>query len=285
MDILSRAVQVRSAVNALRAEGKRIGFVPTMGYLHEGHLSLVRIAREHVDEVIASIFVNPTQFGPGEDLEAYPRDLPRDCDLLVKEGVRFVFHPPPEEMYPPGCVTTVDPGPLAERLCGAERPGHFRGVATVVLKLFEILRPHMAVFGQKDAQQCAVIERLVRDLNLDVEILRAPTVREPDGLALSSRNTYLSPEERKAAPVLYRALRAGEELVRAGERAGPRVQSAIQETLSGEPLVASVDYAAVVDGRTLEDLKRLRGDVLLASAIRIGKTRLIDNIPLDVGEE
>lgn len=255
------------------------GFVPTMGYLHEGHLSLIRRARAENDLVAVSIFVNPTQFGPHEDYNRYPRDLERDLRLLEPLQVDLVFVPSVEEMYPPGFQTWVIVEELSRPLEGASRPGHFRGVATVVAKLFNIVQPDRAYFGQKDAQQAVVIRRMVRDLNFPVEIVVCPTVREPDGLALSSRNTYLNPQERQAATILFRALQAAKARYEAGERDGERLREAMREVLRGEPL-ARVDYVSVADPETLEELSRVEGPAFLSLAVYIGNTRLIDNLLL-----
>lgn len=284
MDVVRTQPELRAAVGAWRKEGSRVGFVPTMGALHEGHLSLVRLARERAGRVVASVFVNPTQFGPGEDFERYPRQPERDAELLAGAGCHLLFLPEPSTIYPPGHSTFVDsagPGSPAEGLEGAHRPGHFRGVATVVAGLLSLVQPDVAVFGEKDAQQLAVVRRLVRDLHLPVEIVSGPTVREPDGLALSSRNAYLSPEERRAAAVLHRALRAAEEAVAGGERRGDEVRRRLREVLDSEPL-ARVEYAEVVDAETFRPVERLAGRVVLPLAVRVGGTRLIDNFPLNV---
>ena len=256
-----------------------VGLVPTMGALHEGHLSLVRHARAGDDTVVASIFVNPTQFGPGEDYARYPRDPDRDLALLRDLGTDVVFMPPVEEMYPEGFDTYVEVEKLTRVLEGAHRPGHFRGVATVVTKLFNIVQPHRAYFGQKDAQQLVVIRRLTRDLGLPVEVVGLPTVREPDGLAMSSRNAYLSPEERRAAPVLHRSLEAAEEMWRAGVRDASVVRQRMNEVLAAEPL-ARVDYVSVADAETLEELETAGRPALVSLAVQIGGTRLIDNVTL-----
>lgn len=274
---------VREMMNA-RAEwpvSRQVGFVPTMGYLHEGHLSLVRQARRENDAVIASIFVNPTQFGPHEDLNTYPRDLPRDLRLLEEEGVDVVFSPTSAEMYPAGFVTYVDPtGALAEQAEGTSRPGHFRGVATVVLKLFEIVRPQRAYFGQKDGQQAAVIQRMVQDLNLPLQLRVLPTVREADGLAMSSRNAYLLGEDRAAARVLYRALQAGRAVFDAhpGERASLATKAMI-DTVQAEPR-ARLDYAEIRDTHDFLLRDTLVAPALLLIAARVGPARLIDNFLL-----
>jgi len=250
-----------------------------MGALHEGHLSLVRRARADDDVVVVSIFVNPTQFGPGEDYARYPRDPDHDLALLRDLGTDLVFMPPVEEMYPQGFDTYVEVEKLAQVLEGTSRPGHFRGVATVVAKLFNIVQPHRAYFGQKDAQQLAVIRRLTRDLDLPVEVVGLPTVREPDGLAMSSRNAYLSHEERKAALVLYRSLEVAQELWRSGVRDASLIRQRMGELLAGEPL-ARVDYVSVADAETLEELETVDRPALVSLAVRIGKTRLIDNVGL-----
>ncbi|MFZ8843443.1 pantoate--beta-alanine ligase [Thermoflexus sp.] len=255
------------------------GFVPTMGYLHEGHLSLVRRARAENDRVAVSVFVNPTQFGPHEDYARYPRDLERDLRLLEPLGVDLVFVPSVEEMYPPGFQTWVIVEEVSRPLEGASRPGHFRGVATVVAKLFNILQPDRAYFGQKDAQQTVVIRRMVQDLNIPVEIVICPTVREPDGLAMSSRNTYLNPEERRAATVLFRALQAAKARYEAGERDAERLREAMREVIRAEPL-ARIDYVSVAHPETLQELERVEGPALLSLAVYIGTTRLIDNLML-----
>lgn len=260
--------------------GGKLGLVPTMGYLHAGHASLVERARRENDRVAASLFVNPTQFGPGEDLARYPRDLERDQALLQSAGCEMLFAPPVEEMYPPGAATFVDVGPPAEPLEGARRPGHFRGVATVVLKLFGIFRPERAYFGQKDAQQLAVIRRMARDLNLAVEIVGCPTVREADGLAMSSRNAYLTPEERRAAVALFRALDAARNLWAQGERRGDVLRAAMKGVLDAEPL-ARTDYVSAADPDSLVEIDEAKGPVLLSMAVFLGKARLIDNVVLE----
>ena len=259
----------------------RIGLVPTMGYLHAGHLSLVRAARAGNGVVVASVFVNPTQFGPGEDLSRYPRDLPRDLDLLSGAGVDVVFTPSAEQMYPPGFNTYVEPGGrVTERLEAASRPGHFRGVATVVMKLFQLTLPHNAYFGQKDAQQVAVIRQMVRDLNLPVTLRIMPIIREQGGLAMSSRNSYLSAQEREAATVLNRALLAGRNAFERKPEGGPAtVARTIAEAIAAEPR-ATLDYTDVCDPDTFEPLTSLRAPALLAVAARIGPARLIDNLLL-----
>ena len=277
MRVITTIAELRTARAALQGT---TGLVPTMGYLHEGHLSLVRRARAENDHVITTIFVNPTQFGPSEDLTRYPRDLPRDLALLEAEKVDLVFAPDVSEMYPPGFGTFIDVGPIAAPLEGAARPGHFRGVATVVCKLFAITSPHRAYFGQKDAQQTLVIRRMTLDLNLPVEIVVCPIVREPDGLAMSSRNVYLNPEERRAATVLFRALRAAQERFAAGERNGDALRAAMRAVIDAEPL-ARADYVSVADLDDLRELETVTGRALASLAVRIGTTRLIDNCVLE----
>jgi len=273
-----------SELRALRAGlPEPVGFVPTMGFLHEGHLSLARRAHKECASAVASIFVNPTQFSPTEDLAAYPRDLDRDLAMLESAGTDLVFAPASDaEVYPPGYATWVTIGGITERLEGASRPTHFRGVATVVAKLFLLVRPQHAYFGQKDAQQALVVDRLIADLNFPIELVVAPTVREPDGLAMSSRNTYLSPAERSAAPVLRRALDLAEFLWKSGERNAARIRSAMTYLLDAEPL-ARVDYVSVADPSTLQEPETLGPRTLVSLAVRIGKTRLIDNTVLPPG--
>ena len=265
--------------DALRAAGRRIALVPTMGALHGGHVALIGRARKHAERVVVSIFVNPAQFGQGEDFARYPRDIEKDTQVVAGAGGDLLFVPGPAAMYPDGYQTFVTVEKVSLPLEGAARPGHFRGVATVVAKLLNITRPHVAVFGQKDAQQVVVIRRLVRDLNLGVEIDVVPTVREEDGLAMSSRNAYLSPEERRQAPVLYRSLRIGEDLIRAGERSASRVAAAVTAEISGKSS-ARLDYVSVADAETLEPAATLEAGsaVIISLAARFGSTRLIDNI-------
>lgn len=259
------------------------GLVPTMGYLHEGHLALVRRARADNARVAVSIFVNPTQFAPTEDLDSYPRDLARDLALLRQEGVDLVFAPDAAEIYPPGFQTEVRVQQVSQPLEGSARPTHFQGVATVVAKLFNILQPDRAYFGQKDAQQTVVLRRLVQDLNFNLELVVCPTVREADGLALSSRNAYLSPAERAAAPVLYRALTNAVDALKAGERRADVLRQVMQATIEAEPLARLV-YVSAADPETLQELERVKDEVLLSTAVFIGKTRLIDNIPVTLNE-
>jgi len=277
LKVFSTIDEMRSASRAARLTGKRLGLVPTMGALHEGHLSLVRAARAANDVVAASIFVNPAQFGPNEDLAKYPRSFERDCQLLEAERVDFVFAPSVEEMYPAGAVTWVTVEELSGKLDGRSRPGHFRGVATVVSKLFHIVEPDRAFFGQKDAAQVAVIRRMVRDLKVPVEIVVGPIVREADGLAMSSRNTYLSPEQRKQALVLHRSLKRVEALVVVGERNAARLAAAGLEEFRGEPAVR-LDYFEVVNADTLDPVENVAGGALVAVAGYVGTTRLLDNL-------
>jgi pantoate--beta-alanine ligase len=267
------------ACRAWRAAEDDVGLVPTMGFLHEGHLSLVRRAREECGRVAASIFVNPTQFGPGEDLASYPRDLARDLSLLASAGCDVAFVPTSGEMYPPGFETHVEVGAVASPLEGVIRPGHFRGVATVVTKLLNVVQPRRAYFGQKDAQQLAVIRRMARDLDMPVEIVGCPTVREPDGLAMSSRNTYLGPAEREAATVLYRALSAAREAWLGGERDAEELRDLMRAVLRSEPS-AKTDYVSVGDPDSLRELDDVAGPAVVSMAVWIGRTRLIDNIVL-----
>jgi pantoate--beta-alanine ligase len=281
MITVSTESDLRSHLAEYRRQGERIAFVPTMGALHAGHLSLIELGHRHAGRIVASVFVNPTQFGPEEDFSRYPRQLELDAGQLAASGCDLLFAPDVETIYPPGHTTYVDLGEPAEGLEGAFRPGHFRGVATVVCGLLNLVRPDVAVFGEKDAQQLAVIQRLVRDLHLPVEIVPGPTLREPDGLAMSSRNVYLAPEERSAATVLHRALRAAKVAVSAGERRGDEVRRLLAAMLSGEPL-ARVEYAEVVDAGTFRPVDTLRGELVLPIAVRIGATRLIDNLRLEV---
>jgi pantoate--beta-alanine ligase len=279
MKICKTIDEMRATSRAVRHSGKRLGLVATMGALHDGHLSLVRAAKMKCDAVAASIFVNPLQFGPNEDLAKYPRTFDRDVQLLENESVDILFAPAPDEMYPPGAVTYVTVEGLSERLCGKSRPGHFRGVATVVAKLFHIVEPDLAFFGQKDAAQVAIIRRMVRDLNLPVEIAVCPIVREPDGLAMSSRNAYLSAQERKGATVLNRSLSEVKKQFDQGERDSTRLIEAAKKVLAQEPTVR-LDYFEIVDPSTLDCLPNLTGTALVAVAAFAGSTRLIDNIVL-----
>lgn len=282
MQIIETISDMRRASRS-RPRGARLSLVPTMGALHEGHLSLVRAAREKTDQVAVSIFVNPTQFGPNEDFARYPRTFARDCELLERENVDLLFAPSVQEMYPEANITWVEVQGMSERLCGKSRPGHFRGVTTVVAKLFHIVRPDFAFFGQKDAAQVAIIRRMVRDLNMPVAIEVGPIVREPEGLAMSSRNAYLSPEERKTALVLYRSLLHAKELFEEGERNSAKLIAAAQAVLDKERR-AKLDYFEVVNPDTLEPESTVTKPVLAAVAAFVGKTRLIDNILIEPGK-
>ena len=281
MEIIQRVLPMKERCKKARSEGKVIGFVPTMGYLHEGHLALVREAKKMSDVVVVSVFVNPTQFGPSEDFDRYPRDATRDAEMLSNEEIDFLFMPKLEEIYPDQFRTTVTVRELSEKMCGASRPGHFEGVTTILLKLFHIVEPHFAFFGQKDAQQLVIIRRMVKDLNMDEEIVRVSTVRELDGLAMSSRNSYLSPEERKAATVLYRALDHALARIEEGERKTKTIMKEMKEIIQTEPL-AKIDYVCATDLNDLRDLKTLKGKCLVTVAAYFGKTRLIDNIIVEV---
>lgn len=272
---------MQQTAEELRNKGKIIAFVPTMGYLHEGHLSLMREGRRRADIVIASVFVNPTQFGPQEDLASYPRDFERDCALMESAQVDIVFHPRAEDMYPDGFQSYVTVEKVSQPLCGRSRPHHFRGVATVVAKLFNIIKPHVALFGWKDFQQVVVIQRMVKDLNFDLEIVGCPTMREPDGLAMSSRNTYLSAEERKEALGLKQALDEASALVRGGEREAAAILARVRQVLSERPGIR-LDYVELRHPETLENIERIEGPTLLAIAAYVGRTRLIDNCLLAV---
>lgn len=280
IQIVSTVEEVRNIVKAEKAKGKSIGFVPTMGYLHEGHVSLIKKAKEENDFVVVSIFVNPTQFGPNEDYSIYPRDLDRDSKLSEHGGADLIFHPTVDIMYPMGSKTTVEVSDVTERLCGASRPGHFKGVTTVVTKLFNIVAPHRAYFGEKDAQQLTVLQKMVKDLNVDIEIVPCPIVREEDGLAMSSRNVNLTAEDRKAALVLSRSLRTAKEKILQGEKNVGTIQSLIKSIIEEEPLVA-IDYIEIVDGYTLEPIETINGKVLIALAAKVGKVRLIDNVIME----
>ena len=276
--------EMRAAAVETRTRGQTIGFVPTMGYLHEGHLSLVKESQKRAYTTVVSIFVNPLQFGPQEDFRRYPRDRGRDETLLEEAGVDMLFCPGDLAMYPEGFGTTVEVADLQDKLCGRSRPGHFKGVATVVLKLFNIVRPDYAFFGQKDAQQAIIIRRMAKDLNVETRIEVLPTIREPDGLAISSRNIYLSPEERRSAPVLFRSLEEARRMFGQGERAAGPIREQMFWMIGNEPL-ARVDYVEIVDIRTLEAVDRIEGDVLVAMAVFFGSTRLIDNIILEGKKE
>lgn len=276
MRILERINDVRSIVKEWKEQGLKVGFVPTMGYLHEGHESLIKKAVEENDKVVVSIFVNPIQFGPKEDLSTYPRDLDRDSKICKRAGANIIFHPKNEEMYFEDFSTYVDMNGLTNGLCGKSRPTHFRGVCTVVTKLFNIVSPHRAYFGEKDAQQLAIIKRMVRDLNIDIEIIGCPIVREEDGLAKSSRNTYLSKEEREAAIILNKSLKAAKEKIEEGERSSENIIKIIKDIIQSEKL-AKIDYVEVVDSFSMESVDKIEKSILVAIAVFIGKTRLIDN--------
>lgn len=277
MHILSSAAQVTAVSKEAHRAGKRVGFVPTMGALHEGHLSLVRTARAQSEVVIASVFVNPTQFGPNEDFSRYPRQPERDSAMLAAEKTDYLFLPSTEEMYPPGAATWVTVEGISDKLDGRSRPGHFRGVTTVVAKLFNIVQPDLAFFGQKDAAQVAIIGKMVRDLNFDVRIVVCPIVREADGLAMSSRNAYLTPEQRKQATVLYRSLMRVQSLVDQGESSAARLHVAGTQVVAEEPAM-KLDYFEIVEGNTLDPVSDVSQGALVAVAAYLGSTRLIDNI-------
>jgi pantoate--beta-alanine ligase len=279
MITLKKIAEMKAAVSETKTKGLTIGFVPTMGFLHEGHLSLVRESRKSADVTVVSIFVNPLQFGPKEDFRQYPRDPEKDSQLLEREGVEYLFFPLEREMYPDGYKTTVEVVDLQDKLCGRSRPGHFKGVTTAVLKLFHIVQPDFACFGQKDAQQAVILQKMVKDLNLDVNIRILPTVRDRDGLALSSRNSYLDKKERQAALILIKSLKVAESLFKAGERKAAVIIRRMTDTIMKEPL-AKIDYVEIVDLGELDPVDTLDRDVLVAAAVYIGKTRLIDNIIL-----
>ncbi len=277
MEVIFSPQEMQRFSEERRGEGKNIAFVPTMGFLHRGHLSLMEEGRRRGDILVVSIFVNPTQFGEREDYEEYPRDLERDERLAGECGVDIIFVPSVSEMYPPNCQTFVSVEKVTKNLCGISRPTHFRGVTTVVTKLFNIVKPHIAIFGKKDFQQLVAIQRMVKDLNFDIEIIDMPTVREEDGLAMSSRNSYLNPEERKAALCLFSSLKRAEELFEGGERNAKRIVEEARRVIEKEPL-AAIDYVKICDAETLEDLSEIDRKALLALAVKIGKTRLIDNL-------
>lgn len=281
MEVVSTVDAVRAHVKKWKKDGLSVGLVPTMGYLHEGHKSLIDKAVEENDKVVVSVFVNPIQFGPNEDLASYPRDFARDCALCENAGAALIFHPEKEDMYFDDFCTYVDMDNLTTGLCGKTRPTHFRGVCTVVSKLFHIVQADRAYFGEKDAQQLAVIRRMVRDLNFDLEIVGCPIVREPDGLAKSSRNTYLSDKERQAALILHKSLEEGKKLVEQGEKSAAAIIDNIRKVIETEPL-AKIDYIEVVNADTMETIENLNGRILAAIAVYIGKARLIDNFITDV---
>ena len=280
MKVVGTIKEVRELVKEWKKNGETVGFVPTMGYLHEGHGSLITKARENNDKVVVSIFVNPMQFGPTEDLDSYPRDLEKDSKFCESLGSDLIFHPEPEEMYHEDFSSYVDMSVLTEELCGLSRPVHFRGVCTVVTKLFNIVQPDNAYFGQKDAQQLAIIKHMVQDLNMDINVVGCPIVREEDGLAKSSRNTYLSPEERKAALILSKTVKLAKELIDAGEKDADVVVAKMKDNIETEPM-AKIDYVKAVNGLTMQQQKEIKAPMLIAMAVYIGKTRLIDNMILD----
>lgn len=282
MEIITSVAEMQERARSTLAAGKTISFVPTMGFLHQGHASLLQEGRVQGDLLVLSIFVNPTQFGVGEDFESYPRDLQRDSEIAAENGVDIIFAPTAGEMYPQGYQTYVNVEKVSLPLCGASRPGHFRGVTTVVAKLFNIVKPTMAFFGEKDFQQLVVIRRMVRDLNIDVQIVGMPTIREEDGLAKSSRNSYLSPEERSAALCLSRSIAAVSELYRSGEKDVERLRAGLLAILDREPL-ARIDYAEFCDGDSLEEPEQADDRTVVALAVRIGRTRLIDNTMIGRG--
>ena len=276
MKIVTTIAEAKEQIKEWRSQGLSVGLVPSMGYLHEGHASLMKEALKQMDKVAVSVFVNPTQFGPGEDYDSYPRDLDHDIAICEEQGVDLIFHPSVEEMYGKNYNTYVTMETLGDELCGKSRPIHFRGVCTVVTKLFNIITPDKAFFGQKDAQQLAIIKRMVKDLNMNLEVVGCPIIREDDGLAKSSRNTYLSPEERQAALILSKTIFMGQEMVKNGERDVKTLLDAMKANIETEPL-AKIDYVEVVDGETMQKVEKIEESVLVAMAVYIGSTRLIDN--------
>jgi len=280
MKIIREIPAMKDWVRAVKKKGETICLVPTMGYLHKGHLDLMRMGKPMADHLVISIFVNPTQFGPSEDLDKYPRDLPRDTELAASVGVECIFHPSAEAMYPKGYCTYVEVENISEGLCGASRPGHFRGVATVVTKLFNIIEPDIAIFGEKDYQQLAVLRKMAEDLNMNVQVLAHPTVREDDGLAMSSRNKYLSTEQRQYALVLSQALLKARRLVEQGERSAEAIKAEAVRMIEQTP-ESTVDYVEIVDPALLKPVERIEGRAVMALAVRVGATRLIDNITLE----
>lgn len=283
MKIITKITELKAEIKALKSNGKIIGLVPTMGCLHEGHLSLVRSSVKKADCTVVSIFVNPTQFSPNEDFREYPRDLKHDSEILEREGVDYLFIPEASAMYPEGFKTYIEVHDLHDKLCGRSRQGHFRGVCTVVLKLFNIVDPDISFFGQKDAQQAIVLKRMVKDLDLDVNIEILPIIREKDGLALSSRNTYLDPEQSKAALCLSKSLREADEMFKNGERESARIIRRMEEIIKSEAL-AKIDYVRIVDLNNLDPLARIEKEALIAVAVFIGKNRLIDNTVINIKE-
>lgn len=282
MELFTSGKELRNLLKNQKKQGASVGLVPTMGFLHEGHKSLMDRARRENDILVASVFVNPTQFGPNEDLEAYPRDIERDKEIMASAGVDYVFYPTVEEMYPKGYSTYVNvEGALTSRMCGASRQGHFRGVATVVSKLFNLCVPDRAYFGMKDAQQVSVIQRMVEDMNFDLDVVACPIVREADGLALSSRNTYLDPQQRKDALILSKSLSRAREMIDGGEREADTIYSEMKKMIDTIEY-AKIDYIEILDAKSLEPLQTLEGDVLIALAVWVGKPKLLDNIRLEV---
>jgi pantoate--beta-alanine ligase len=276
MKVIKKIDEMRSVASGIKSGGMSVGFVPTMGYLHEGHLSLVRESLRKADVTVVSIFVNPTQFGPREDFKQYPRDFKRDSEILEREGVDYLFAPEADEIYPQGYRTYVEVHDLQGKLCGRSRPSHFRGVCTVVLKLFNIVNPDISFFGQKDAQQAIILKRMVKELNLDIKIEALPIIREEDGLALSSRNNYLTQKERKAALILSKSLKEAQSMIEKGQRDAARIIEGMKEKIGSEPL-AKIDYVEIVDLDNLNPVSRIEGEALAALAVFIGKVRLIDN--------
>lgn len=281
MKTIENISRMSTFVKIIKKEGKSIGFVPTMGYLHEGHMSLVKAAKKHTDVVVMSVFVNPMQFGPKEDFEKYPKDLKRDEEMARDAGVDVVFYPSVKDMYPEGYATYVSVEKLTNTLCGESRPGHFKGVATVVTKLFNIVRPDVAYFGQKDMQQALIVKKIVSDLNMGVDVKIMPIVREKDGLAMSSRNTYLSDIERKDASILYQSIKHAEVLIKEGERDAKKIIKSVEEMIR-QKSAARIDYIRVVDTKELKDIKAISGEIMVALAVFFGQTRLIDNIIITV---
>ncbi|MCX7836405.1 MAG: pantoate--beta-alanine ligase [candidate division WOR-3 bacterium] len=282
MKVVKKIKEMQKIADQLRRKGKIIGFVPTMGYLHQGHLSLVKIAKKKSDVCVVSIFVNPLQFGPKEDYHTYPRDFKRDKKLLSDLGVDIIFYPSEKEMYPESCLTYIQVKKLSEGLCGRSRPGHFEGVATVVAKLFNIVKPHIVVFGQKDYQQARIIKKMIKDLNFDIKIIIAPTVREKDGLACSSRNIYLNEEERKEATVLYQSLMLAKKMIKEGEKNPEKILAEMEKLITTKSS-GKIDYIEIVDAETLEPVKEISGKVCIALAVFFGRARLIDNILVQSG--
>ncbi|HDM09566.1 MAG: pantoate--beta-alanine ligase [Deltaproteobacteria bacterium] len=283
MDVIETVREMQATAESLRQGGQTIALVPTMGYLHEAHLELMRVGKRHADKLVISIFVNPTQFGPSEDFNRYPRDPEGDLDKAKSVGVDIVFMPPVEEMYPHGFQTTVSVSQLSQHLCGLSRPGHFDGVATVVCKLFNITKPHIAIFGQKDYQQLSIISRMVMDLNMDIQIIGVPTVREPDGLAMSSRNAYLSQDQRPSALCLKQSLDLASRLVEEGHQKASDIKKAVEDLIRSHPYT-KIDYVSICDPVTLEEIDHVEKSTLLALAVKVGQTRLIDNCILEVKE-